>query len=234
MGQAGLCGAPETTSSLALRVRFPRWRVGLVWRTLSVMHREASRILIGRDRLAQRIGEMGGEITADLSRELLRAGAGDERVVLVPILTGAMVFVADLIRHMPIKMSIRPVTLSSYPGTAVESQGVTLRGDIPTDLTGAHVLIVDDILDSGRTLGLLKRMIAAQRPASVRIAVLLDKKKARDEDVKVEYAGFEIEDEFVVGYGLDFDGYYRNLPDVMVLEEAGADGGGNVAGDRRA
>ncbi len=78
---------------------------------------------------------------------------------------------------------IRPVTLSSYPGTAVESQGVTLRGDIPTDLTGAHVLIVDDILDSGRTLGLLKRMIAAQRPASVRIAVRLDKKKARDEDV---------------------------------------------------
>lgn len=185
------------------------------------MHRDVERVLIGRDRIAARIAEMGGEITADLSRELLRSGAGDERIVLVPILTGAMVFVADLIRHVPLKMSIRPVTLSSYPGTATESQGVSLRGDVPTDLSGAHVLIVDDILDSGRTLGLLRRMITAQRPASVRIAVLLNKHKrnGREEEVKVEYAGFEIEDEFVVGYGLDYDGYFRNLPDVMVLGE---------------
>lgn len=181
------------------------------------MQREVERVLIGRDRLAERVAQMGGEITADLSRELLRA-EGDAPVVLVPILTGAMVFVADLIRHMPIKMSVRPVTLSSYCGT--ESTGsVALKGDIPADLAGAHVLIVDDILDSGRTLGLLRRMIAAQRPASVRIAVLLNKKKAegRAEEVAVEYAGFEIEDEFVVGYGLDFDGYFRNLPEVMVL-----------------
>jgi hypoxanthine phosphoribosyltransferase len=197
------------------------------------MHRDAERVLIGRERIAQRIAEMGGEITADLSRELLRAGEGDERIVLVPILTGAMVFVADLIRHMPIKMSVRPVTLSSYPGVATESQGVLLKGDIPTDLGGAHVLIVDDILDSGRTLGLLKRMIAAQRPASVRIAVLLNKRKphGRDEEVKVEYAGFEIEDEFVVGYGLDYDGYFRNLPDVMVLGPARGAGERNEAGD---
>jgi hypoxanthine phosphoribosyltransferase len=188
------------------------------------MHRDAHRVLIDRDRIAERIGAMGEEITADLSRELLRAG-GEERVVLVPILTGSMVFVADLIRHMPIKMSIQPVTLSSYPGTAKESQGVSLKGDIPTDLSGAHVLIVDDILDSGRTLGLLRRMITAQRPASVRIAVLLNKQKpeGRAEDVTVEYAGFDIDDEFVVGYGLDYDGYFRNLPDVMVLEP---DGGG--------
>jgi hypoxanthine phosphoribosyltransferase len=96
---------------------------------------------------------------------------------------------------------------------------VSLRGDVPTDLGGAHVLIVDDILDSGRTLGLLRRMIGAQRPASVRIAVLLNKRKprGRDEDVRVEYSGFEIDDEFVVGYGLDYDGYFRNLPDIMVL-----------------
>lgn len=192
------------------------------------MHRDAERVLIGRERIAERIAAMGEEITADLSRELLRAGAGDERVVLVPILTGSMVFVADLIRHMPIKMSIRPVTLSSYPGTSTDSQGVTLKGDIPTDLAGAHVLIVDDILDSGRTLGLLKRMFAAQRPASLRIAVLLNKEKGRSEEVTVEYAGFDIEDEFVVGYGLDYDGYYRNLPDVMVLGERVADGGGGA------
>lgn len=193
------------------------------------MHREAQRVLIDRDRIAERIGVMGEEITADLSRELLRSG-GDERVVLVPILTGAMVFVADLIRHMPIKMSIQPVTLGSYPGTAKESQGVSLKGDIPTDLSGAHVLIVDDILDSGRTLGLLRRMIGAQRPASVRIAVLLNKRKpgGRAEEVVVEYAGFDIEDEFVVGYGLDYDGYFRNLPDVMVLESGAATEEGGV------
>lgn len=183
------------------------------------MQRDAERVLISRERIAARIEEMGGEVTAALSRDLLKSGSEEGRVVLVPILTGAMVFVADLIRHMPVKMSIRPVTLTSYPGTATESQGVTLKGDIPTDLDGCHVLIVDDILDSGRTLGLLKRMIAAQRPASLRIIVLLDKKKkqGREEEVVVDCAGFEIEDEFVVGYGLDYDGYFRNLPEIMVL-----------------
>lgn len=202
------------------------------------MHREAERVLISRERIAQRIAEMGGEITADLSRDMLKSGPEDARVMLVPILTGAMVFVADLIRHMPIKMSVRPVTLSSYPGKAMESQGATVRGDLPTDLGGTHVLIVDDILDSGRTLGLLKRMVLAQRPLSVRLAVLLNKKKAhgRDEEVAVDYAGFEIEDEFVVGYGLDFDGYFRNLPDIMVLGsgKGGGEAGATGAGGRSA
>jgi hypoxanthine phosphoribosyltransferase len=90
---------------------------------------------------------------------------------------------------------------------------------VPTDLRGAHVVIVDDILDSGRTLGLLRRVVEAQHPASTQIAVLLRKRKAggRDEHVEVEHVGFEIEDEFVIGYGLDYDGYFRNLPDIGVL-----------------
>jgi len=178
------------------------------------MDRELHRVLIGRERIATRVTQIGRAIAQDLAGEPESA-----RVVLVPILTGAMVFVADLIRHIPLKMSIRPVTLSSYPGQATESQGVTLRGEIPTDLSGAHVIVIDDILDSGRTLGLLKRMIIAQRPASVRLCVLLNKRKksGREEDVSVDYAGFEIDDEFVVGYGLDYDGYFRNLPDIVTI-----------------
>jgi hypoxanthine phosphoribosyltransferase len=178
------------------------------------MEREIHRVLIGRERIATRVAQIGRAIAEDLAAE-----PESTRVVLVPILTGSMVFVADLIRHIPLKMSIRPVTLSSYPGAATQSQGVTLRGEIPTDLADAHVIVIDDILDSGRTLGLLKRMIQAQRPASVRLCVLLSKRKSggRDEHVTVDYAGFEIDDEFVVGYGLDYDGYFRNLPDIVTL-----------------
>ncbi len=201
------------------------------------MHR-IDRVLIPRERLAARVAEIGRQITADLAREPGVAPAAEvggatgltnpldstpsAPVVMVPILTGAVVFVADLIRAINLKMSLRPITISSYPGTATSSQGATVRGELPTDLKGAHVILVDDILDSGRTLGLLRRVIAAQAPASLRIAVLLTKTKAsgRDEDVPIDYSGFTIEDEFVVGYGLDFDGYYRNLPEIVTLRPA--------------
>ncbi|HVU63467.1 MAG TPA: hypoxanthine phosphoribosyltransferase [Phycisphaerales bacterium] len=183
----------------------------------------AVRVLISRDRIAARIEEMGRQITSDLRRSMGDASAAEPHVVLVPILTGSMVFTADLIRHIPLKMSIRPVTIKSYHGSATTSQGATIAGDMPTDLAGAHVLIVDDILDSGRTLGLIRRLFDAQRPASLRIAVLLRKDETtgrREEHVEVEYVGFDIGDEFVIGYGLDFDGYHRNLPDIGVLTPA--------------
>ncbi|MBX3357561.1 MAG: hypoxanthine phosphoribosyltransferase [Phycisphaeraceae bacterium] len=177
---------------------------------------QVGRILIDRQRIAARVEEMGEEISRDLAENV---AACDGPIVLVPILTGAVVFVADLIRAMPLSMSIRPITVSSYPGAATTSQGANIRGGLPTDLHGTHVVVVDDILDSGRTLGVIRRMIAAQGTASLRLAVLLrkHKPKGRDEEVDVDYAGFDIEDEFVVGYGLDFDGYYRNLPDIGVL-----------------
>lgn len=179
-------------------------------------------MLIARERIAVRVAEMGRQIAADLRAEITTASPSQPpRVVMVPILTGAMVFVADLIRHMDVQMSLRPITVSSYPGTATTTQGANIRGELPTDLRGAHVILVDDILDSGRTLGLLRRVMTAQAPASLRIAVLLTKSKhtGRDEDVAVEYSGFTIEDEFVVGYGLDYDGYYRNLPEIVTLRE---------------
>ena len=187
------------------------------------MNRLVKSILIDRDRIAARVEELGHLISTDLARSLAtpqnKVDLGQEPgIVLVPILTGAMVFVADLIRHITVPMSIQPVTVTSYPGTATTSQGANIRGGLPTDLAGQHVLVVDDILDTGRTLGLIRRVIEAQRPASLRLAVLLRKKKRRDEDVDVDYAAFDIEDDFVVGYGLDYDGYLRNLPDIGILE----------------
>lgn len=183
------------------------------------------RTLIDRERIARRVAELGRQITQDLEREL---ASRDAEVVLLCALTGALVFTADLIRHMPVKLAVRTVTVSSYPGTSTTSQGVNIRGEIPTDLAGKHVLIVDDILDSGRTLGLLRRVILAQQPASLRVAVLLRKTKSggRDEDVSADYAGFDIADDFVVGYGLDYDGYFRNLPEVAVLSPVPAESGG--------
>jgi hypoxanthine phosphoribosyltransferase len=190
---------------------------------------EISHTLIDGPRIAARVREMGRRIAADLQADCSRATnehtanttiAG--QIVLVPVLTGAVVFVADLIRHMPLKLRLGVVAVSSYPGRSIQSKGAAIRSEIPPDLGGKHVLIVDDILDSGRTLGLVRRLIAEQNPATLRIAVLLRKQLkggARAEEVPVDYVGFDIPEEFVVGYGLDFDGYYRNYPEIAVLKE---------------
>jgi hypoxanthine phosphoribosyltransferase len=177
-------------------------------------------ILIDRHRIAQRVAEMGQQLTAELEAERLALQAKGQTVgpvVLVPILTGAMLLTSDLIRVMETALSIRPVTLSSYPGRAMSSQGVTIASELPADLQGKRVIVLDDIFDSGRTLGLVRRVFAAQNPQSLRVGVLLSKRKADQEPVQIDLSGFEIEDEFVVGYGMDYDGLYRNLPDICVL-----------------
>lgn len=186
---------------------------------------QIGRTLIDRERIRARVAEMGRALAADLTRELLQEGNGQDalnhadRIVMLPVLTGAVVFVADLIREMPMRLSMRVVTVSSYPGASTQSKGAMLRGALPSDLRGRHVVVVDDILDTGQTLGLLRDLILEQKPASLRIAVLLSKLVPRKVEVKVDYSGFDIPDEFVVGYGLDYDGFYRNLPDIVVLEE---------------
>jgi hypoxanthine phosphoribosyltransferase len=174
------------------------------------------RVLIDRGRIAGRVCELGRQIAADLQRE---GGAGGQsQVVLVPILTGSIVFVADLIRQMPMMLSLRVVAVSSYPGASMVSKGAKIRGELPADLRGRHVLIVDDILDTGRTLGLVRSLIAEQGPASLRVCVLLRKQVAREGPAwEPDYIGFDIPDEFVVGYGLDFNGYYRNYPEIAAL-----------------
>jgi hypoxanthine phosphoribosyltransferase len=176
---------------------------------------EFESVLIDESRIAARVRELGGQLAADLQREV--EGSGIDRIVLIPILTGAVVFVADLIRHMPLKLSLGVVAVSSYPGRTMESKGAAIRGELPKDLAGKHVVIVDDILDSGQTLGLIRDLVVEQRPASLRICVMLRKDVPRRVPVAVDYVGFDIPDAFVVGYGLDYDGFYRNYPQIGTI-----------------
>ncbi len=176
-------------------------------------------VLIDRDRIAARVRELGREIAADLEADAQRA-PGDEHageIILVPILTGSIIFVADLIRGMPLKMRIRVLSVTSYAGATTQSKEATLASEIPPDLAGKHVLIVDDILDSGKTIRLVRELIQTQQPASVRACVLLRKTIPEALATPCDYIGFDIPDEFVVGAGLDYDGYYRNLPDLCTL-----------------
>lgn len=183
-------------------------------------------MLIDRERIRQRVREMGAELSRDLSAALTAEGyqptEHPDRVVLIPVMTGAIVFAADLIREMPLRISIRIVTVSSYPGESTTSQGVTIKSRLPEDLSGRHVVIIDDILDSGRTLAALSEAVRAQGAASVRSCVLLKKNVPRDVVVPNCSAGFEIPDEFVVGYGLDYNGFYRNLPEIVTMRRVSA------------
>lgn len=193
------------------------------------MFPEIERTLVTREAIAARVGVMAREIARDLAADLVRDGHSAldaDRVVLMPIMTGAMIFAADLIREMPVKLAIGLVTVSSYPGQSVASKGAQLASALPGNLAGKHVLVIDDILDSGQTLALVREVVGAQNPASLRIAVLLDKKTRRVREVPVDYVGFEIPDEFVVGYGLDYDGYYRNHPEIVVLSKDVLDASG--------
>lgn len=182
------------------------------------MFRDIDKVLIGRERIAGRVHELGAQIAGDLMRDLGDDGDHTGEVVLVSVLTGSIVFVADLIRQLPVKLSLGLVAVSSYPGTSVESKGAMMRSELPRNLAGKHVLVVDDILDSGQTLDVLSRLILEQKPASLRLAVLLRKPGKARVPVKVDYVGFDIPDEFVVGYGLDYDGFYRNYPEIATLK----------------
>jgi len=173
-------------------------------------------ILFSREQIAERVRQLGAEIARDLQRA---NPTGQDEVIVVPVLTGSIIFVADLMRELPFKMRIDVVTVSSYPGKATSSQGATLVGELPDHLAGKHVLVVDDILDSGRTLRLVRERLAARQPKSLRTCVMLRKRIPSAMDTPCEYVGFDIPNEFVVGYGLDFDHYYRNLPEIGVLRQ---------------
>ncbi len=174
---------------------------------------DIEKVIISRERLAERIKALAAEIAHDLE------GLEDEgEIVLVPILTGSIIFLADLIRQLPQKVRIALVTVDSYPGRSRNSQGARIVGALPDDLAGKHVLIVDDILDSGGTLQLIRRELARRRPSSLRACVLLRKQRASAMETPCEYVGFDIPDVFVVGYGLDYNNYYRNLPEIGTLK----------------
>lgn len=169
------------------------------------------RVLISSERIAERIREMGARIDADYP--------GPEPLYLVAILKGSCIFLADLARSIKRNVRLDFLGVSSYGKGKTSSGEVKLTRDLDGSIEGLDILIVEDIIDSGVTMNYLLHVLAQRKPRSIRIAALLDKPSRRVRPVEVAYTGFEIPDEFVVGYGLDFAETYRNLPDVCVLEE---------------
>jgi len=185
------------------------------------MQDDIDHILIDRHNIAQRVEAVASQIMSDLLADAKGEGESLD-ITLVPLLTGSFIFAADLIRHLPVKMKIRLLSVSSYPGTATSSRGAQIKDDLsylPASLAGQHVLVIDDILDSGNTLKLVSKTLAAMNPASLRTCVLLRKQRPEAMVFPVDYVAFDIPDEFVVGYGLDFNDHYRNLPDIVTLRE---------------
>ncbi len=179
------------------------------------MDRSIDRVLITQHAIAHRVRELAAEITAAHAGS--DADDGHAEVTIIPILTGAMIFAADLMRHLPMRMKIGLMTVSSYPGKSTLTQGSRVLGESTGALRGRHVLLVDDILDSGGTVRLVRDMLLRQHPASLKVCVLLRKATDGARRTPVDYVGFDIPNEFVVGYGLDYDDYYRNLPDIVTL-----------------
>ena len=165
-------------------------------------------VLIEQDALQRRIAELGEDITQDYAgRDLL----------LIGVLKGAVFFMADLMRKLSIPCEVDFMAISSY-GAATDSSGVVrILKDLDINIEGRHVLVVEDIIDSGLTLSYLVRMLESREPASLEVCALLTKPERREIEVDVRYTGFEIPNRFVIGYGLDFAERYRNLPYVAVL-----------------
>lgn len=175
------------------------------------MHRDIDRVIISESAIRARVAGLADEL-AD------RFADTRDGIVLVTILAGSVIFLADLIRRLPMKMRIGLITVSSYPGATTRSHGAILASASLPDLRGRDVLIVDDILDTGGTLRLVQQQVRRAEARRMTTAVLLRKRASAPEDLPVEFVGFDIEDEFVVGYGLDFNGLYRNLPYIAVLK----------------
>jgi hypoxanthine phosphoribosyltransferase len=168
------------------------------------------RVLISEEELQAKIDELGAAISADYK---------GSRPVLICVLKGAVFFIADLARRLPFDLEIEFMAVSSY-GASTESSGVVrILKDLDTDIEGRHVLIVEDIIDSGQTLEYLMRSLRARNPASLEIATLLSKPGRRTAQLDCRYTGFEIPNEFAVGYGLDHAETYRNLPYIGVIDD---------------
>lgn len=167
-------------------------------------------VLFDKQQIADRVAAVGRQISKDY--------AGKDLLV-IGVLKGAWVYLADLVRYIDNNVEVDFMSVSSYNGGTVSSGSLTVVKDLSVDCKGRHVLIVEDIVDTGITLSRLKDMLLSRGAASVEISTLLSKPARRKIDVDVKYIGFEIPDKFVVGYGLDFDERYRGLDDVCVLDE---------------
>ena len=177
---------------------------------MSSMIDDVAEVLISSEHITEKVREMGERITRDYA---------EERLLLVGVLRGAVVVMGDLMRCIDLPCEIDFMDISSY-GSGTSSSGVVrILKDLEEDITGRHVLIVEDIIDTGLTLSYLRRSLLTRKPASLEICALLSKPTRRRVELDVKYLGFEVPDEFVVGYGLDYAGSYRNLPDICVLKK---------------
>jgi hypoxanthine phosphoribosyltransferase len=171
---------------------------------------DVKEVLISSEEIQEKVREIGGRITQDYE---------GERLLLVGVLRGAVVVMGDLMRCIDLPCEIDFMDISSYGSGSSSSGVVRILKDLDEDISGRHVLIVEDIIDTGLTLSYLRRSLLARKPASLETFALLTKPSRRSVEFDVKYLGFEVPDEFVVGYGLDYAGSYRNLPDICVLKE---------------
>lgn len=167
------------------------------------------KVLLTREQIAKKVAELGERITHDFK---------GESVVLIGVLKGATIFLADLAREIKLDVSFDFIAVSSYGNSKQQSGEVKLMKDVDHSMEGKNIVLVEDILDTGLTLTYLKNLLLGHQPKAVKIAALLDKISRRTQPIHGDYVGFEIPDEFVVGYGLDFAERYRNLPEVCILE----------------
>ena len=173
------------------------------------MNNDVMKVLLSGKEIEKRVGEIAAQITRDYA---------GESVLMVGILRGAVVFFSELVKRVDLDLRFDFMVVSSY-GSGVKSSGVVkIVKDLDINLEGKDILIVEDILDSGMTLDYIKGMLLDRNPSSIRICTLLDKPARRKADIQADYVGFTVPDEFVVGYGLDYDERYRNLPYIGVLK----------------
>lgn len=173
------------------------------------IQKDLERTLLKEEEIHTRIHALAEKINKDYDGAPL---------IVIGILRGSVIFMADLIRKLNMPLSYDFMAVSSYGDSSVSSGTIRINYDIKTDIKDKHVLIVEDIIDTGRTLDRLKTILLGKEPASLKIITLLDKPERREIDVAVDYVGFTIPDEFVVGYGLDYANRYRNLPYIAVLK----------------
>ena len=173
------------------------------------MMKDIKSVLIDKERLDARVAELGRQITEDYQ---------GRDVVLVGILKGAMPFLCDLMRAIDLPVTLDTMCVSSYGSGTVSSGSVNIKKDLDKDIRGKDVIVVEDIIDTGITMAALVPLLKKRGAASVELAICLDKKERRVQDVPVKYMGFEVPDEFIVGYGCDYAEKYRNLPEVCTLK----------------
>jgi len=173
------------------------------------MNKDIESVLISEEELANKVLEMAEAINRDFE---------DKKLLIVSVLKGGFIFAADLMRKIEINAPIEFIAVSSYGASSKSSGAVKIIKDLDRDINGLDILIVEDILDSGLTLSYIKKLLITRGAKSVKICTILNKPSRRKADIDADYIGFDIPDEFVVGYGLDFDERYRNLPYVAILK----------------